>query len=92
MNPESQSLHARVAAALNWPIEDAQAFSLQALRDLLRLVNPELAHEVGQAIAGALRGGYGLPTPVQHCKRCGQHLGANPGDTCDHCVWVGKHW
>ena len=52
MNPD---LHARVAKALNWPIEDAQAFSLQALRDLLRLVNPELAAEVGQAIAGALR-------------------------------------
>jgi hypothetical protein len=53
MNPD---LHARITKALNWPIEDAQAFSLQALRDLLRLVDPELSHEVGQAIAGVVRG------------------------------------
>jgi hypothetical protein len=53
MNPD---LHARIAKALNWPVEDAQAFTLQALRDLLRLVNPELAAEVGQALAGVVRG------------------------------------
>ena len=45
-------LRARLAAALGWPLEDTQGFSLLALRDLVRPVSPKLAHEIDCAIAG----------------------------------------
>jgi hypothetical protein len=47
----SESLHARVAEALDWTEEDARSFSLQSLRDAVRSVSPVLAAEISQMIA-----------------------------------------
>lgn len=40
------NLHERIAKALKWSVEDCQKFSLPMLREMLRTVNPKLAHEV----------------------------------------------
>lgn len=40
------NLHERIAQALGWTVEQAQSFSLVALRDLVRPVYPKLAHEI----------------------------------------------
>lgn len=44
------TLHERIAKALGWTVEQAQSFSLPALRDLVRPVSPKLAHEITLAI------------------------------------------
>jgi hypothetical protein len=44
------TLHERIAQALGWTEEEAKGFSFQALRDLVRPVNPKLAHELTLAI------------------------------------------
>lgn len=40
------SLHERIALALEWPVENTRCFSLAALRDLVRPVDPQLANEI----------------------------------------------
>jgi len=40
------TLHERIAAALGWKLEDAQSYSLQTLRELVRPVAPKLAREI----------------------------------------------
>jgi hypothetical protein len=47
----SGSLHERVAAALKWPLHEVQSFSMHALRDLVRVVDPSLAAEMSGSIA-----------------------------------------
>lgn len=47
-----QGLHARVAAALGWTVEETRSFSLWALRDVVRPVSPKLAHEITCKIGG----------------------------------------
>lgn len=37
------TLHERVAEVLGWEVEEAQSFSLQSLRELVRPVSPKLA-------------------------------------------------
>ena len=49
------SLHERIAAALGWSVQETQGFSLQALRDLVRSVDPKLAEEISDLVA---RGGH----------------------------------
>jgi hypothetical protein len=44
------SIHERAAAALGWSVEDTQRMSLQALREVVRSVDPALAAEMDQAI------------------------------------------
>jgi hypothetical protein len=44
-------MHARIALALGWSLEDVRSFSLPALRELVRPVAPELAEEITQALA-----------------------------------------
>lgn len=44
------SLHERVARALGWSLQETQSFSLAALRELVREVNPKLAHELDHVI------------------------------------------
>lgn len=43
-------LHERVAKALGWTVKDAQSLSMQALRDLVRPVDPDLAREMDYLI------------------------------------------
>ena len=43
-------LHERVARALGWSVKDAQSLSMQALRDLVRPVDPGLAREMDHLI------------------------------------------
>jgi hypothetical protein len=45
------SIHERIAAALNWSLNDVRSFSLPALRDMVRPVNPALASEISLALA-----------------------------------------
>ena len=55
------SIHERAAAALGWSVADTQSMSLQALREVVRPVNPALAAEIdrevqsGRYIVGARR-------------------------------------
>lgn len=44
------TLHERIAAALGWTLHDAQSFSLQTLREVVRPVSPKLAAELDEAI------------------------------------------
>lgn len=48
------TLHERVARVLGWAPEQAQSFSLPALRDLVRPVSPKLAWEITCAIEGSV--------------------------------------
>jgi hypothetical protein len=43
-------LHERVAKALGWSVKDAQSLSMQALRELVRPVDPGLAREMDHLI------------------------------------------
>jgi DNA-binding Lrp family transcriptional regulator len=52
-NPAAGDLHARIAAALNWPMRDVQSMSLQSLRDLVRPVDPALADEISRKVQSA---------------------------------------
>ena len=52
------SLHARVARALGWSVEETRSFSLITLRELLRPVSLKLAHEVDLALQGAVVARY----------------------------------
>jgi hypothetical protein len=47
-----KGLHDRIAEALNWNIEETWGFSLAAMRDLVRPVDPELAQDITLAIEG----------------------------------------
>lgn len=44
------TLHERIAKALGWTLHDAQSFSLQTLRAVVRPVAPRLAAELDEAI------------------------------------------
>jgi hypothetical protein len=44
------TLHERIAEALGWTVEEAQSFSLQSLRELVRPVSPSLADDLSQRI------------------------------------------
>lgn len=39
-------LHERIAEALGWTEAEVKTFAPMALRDLVRTVNPKLAHEI----------------------------------------------
>lgn len=43
-------LHERVAKALGWSVRDAQSLSMQALRELVRPVDANLARELDHLI------------------------------------------
>jgi hypothetical protein len=45
------TLHERIAQALGWTVEQAQSFSLPALRDLVRPISPKLAAEISETIS-----------------------------------------
>jgi hypothetical protein len=40
------NLQARIADALGWTMAEVQSFSLPALRELVRAVDPALGHEI----------------------------------------------
>jgi hypothetical protein len=44
------TLHERIAAALGWSVEDAQSFSLSALREVVRPVSADLAAEISEVV------------------------------------------
>lgn len=44
------NLHERIAAVLDWPMEDVRSMSLPSLRELVRPVDPALADEISQTI------------------------------------------
>ncbi len=44
------SLHERIAKTLGWTVAEAMSFSLPALRELVRSVNPKLAHEISECL------------------------------------------
>ena len=56
------SLHARIAKALGWTEAEVKSFSFQALREIVRPVDPKLADELseelrsGRYIIGERRG------------------------------------
>ena len=43
-------IHERIAAVLGWTIAETQGFSLAALRELVRPLDPKLAEEISQGI------------------------------------------
>ncbi len=43
-------LHERIAKALGWTVAEAQSFSFQALREMVRAVDPALTAELDAAI------------------------------------------
>jgi hypothetical protein len=43
-------MYERIARVLGWPVEETQQFSLQALRELVRPIDPKLTHELNQFI------------------------------------------
>lgn len=43
-------MHKRIAAALGWTVEQTRSFSLQALRELVRPVDPALADEISKVV------------------------------------------
>ena len=45
------TLHEQCAEALGWSVEEARSFSLQGLRELVRVVRPKLAEEISKQIA-----------------------------------------
>lgn len=56
------SLHERVANALGWTLAEAQSFSLQSLREVVRPVSAKLAHELNVAIRS---GSYIVSAPLR---------------------------
>ena len=40
------NLHARIADALGWTLDEVQSFSLPALRELVRAIDPALGNEI----------------------------------------------
>jgi len=56
------SLHERIAEALGWSVKDTQSFSFQALREMVRPVNPKLANELSTAIQ---TGSYIIGEPLK---------------------------
>jgi hypothetical protein len=40
------TLHERIAEKLGWTVQEAQSFSLPALREVVRPVSEKLAHEI----------------------------------------------
>jgi hypothetical protein len=48
-------LHDRIAKALNWSIEETWGFSLAAMRELVRPIDPELAQDITLAVGGGSR-------------------------------------
>ena len=42
--------HERIAKALGWAVKDTQSLSMQALRELVRPVDPKLAAEISDSI------------------------------------------
>ncbi len=39
-------LHERIAEVLGWSVAEVQSFSLRALRDLVRSIDPDLAETI----------------------------------------------
>jgi hypothetical protein len=56
------NLHARIAEALGWTEAEVKSFSFQSLRELVRPVNPKLAHELDEAIRS---GSYSVGEPIK---------------------------
>jgi hypothetical protein len=50
MKKEDNTLHKRIAYALNWTEEETHSFSLPALRELVRPISPKLYHEITLAM------------------------------------------
>lgn len=48
------NLHERAAKALGWSVKDAQSFSMQGLRELVRPVDPDLAREMDYVIQSGM--------------------------------------
>lgn len=44
------TLHERIAEALGWSVKETQSFSFLTLRELVRPIDPKLAHELTVAI------------------------------------------
>lgn len=44
------NLSERIAEALGWSLQDVHSFSLPTMREMVRQVNPSLAHEITQTI------------------------------------------
>ena len=59
-------MHERIAAVLNWTPAEARQFSLPALRELVRAVDPGLADEISDVVR---RGEHFFVAPT-HCYRC----------------------
>jgi hypothetical protein len=47
----SEDIRSRAARVLGWSETDARSFSLQALRDIVRPVDPKLAQEISERVS-----------------------------------------
>jgi hypothetical protein len=80
-------IHDRVAKALGWSVKDTHGFSLPALRELVRTVDPALAAEISSMISSGshIRGegrvsGSSIAVPawmLEDAKKYG--AGTSPG-------------
>jgi hypothetical protein len=59
-------LHERIANVLGWSVKDAQSLSMQALRELVRPVDPDLAKELDYMIRS---GAYIRGEPLKAKRR-----------------------
>lgn len=60
------SLHERIAQALGWTVAETQRFSFQALRSMVRGVDPKLEHELTVEIQ---TGSYIVGPPLRRRRR-----------------------
>ncbi len=62
----SPTLHERIAQALGWTEEQAKSFSLPALREVVRPVDPKLAAEIGEVVQAGSH--LLIPTPKKRFR------------------------
>lgn len=62
----NETLHARIARCLGWPVEDTKQFPLQGLREMIREKSPKLAEEISTAIRS---GSYIIGEPLRPRRR-----------------------
>ena len=79
-------LHERVAKALGWSVKDARSMSMQALRELVRPVDPSLARELDYMIqSGAYIRGEPTRKPRPHHATVGTTAGTTK-------IWKRRDW
>lgn len=79
------NLHERVAKALGWRVKDAQSMPMQALRELVRPVDPSLARELDYLIQS---GAYIRGEPLARKRRGQRHHATTIGMK----IWQREDW